>query len=33
MGWELHNGRVTETVRDTHKSSDFIAFLQKLDAS
>ena len=32
-GLDLHSGRVTETVRDTHKSSDFIAFLQKLDAS
>jgi transposase len=32
-GLDLHTGRVTETVRDTHKSSDFIAFLQKLDAS
>jgi len=32
-GLDLHTGRVTETVRDTHTSSDFIAFLQKLDAS
>jgi transposase len=32
-GLDLHSGRVTETVCDTHKSSDFIAFLQKLDAS
>ena len=32
-GLDLHSGRVTETVGDTHKSSDFIAFLQKLDAS
>jgi transposase len=32
-GLDLHTGRVTETVHDTHKSSDFIAFLQKLDAS
>jgi len=32
-GLDLHTGRVTETVRDTHKSSDFIAFLQRLDAS
>jgi transposase len=32
-GLDLHSGRVTEIVRDTHKSSDFIAFLQKLDAN
>jgi len=32
-GMDLHTGRVTEVVHDTHKSSDFIAFLQKLDAS
>ena len=31
-GLDLHTGQVTEIVRDTHKSSDFIAFLQKLDA-
>jgi len=31
-GLDLHTGRVIETVRDTHKSSDFIAWLQKLDA-
>ena len=30
-GLDLHTGQVTEIVRDTHKSSDFIAFLQKLD--
>jgi transposase len=30
-GLDLHSGRVTETVSDTHNSSDFIAFLQKLD--
>jgi transposase len=32
-GLDLHTGQVTEIVRDTHKSSDFIAFLRKLDAS
>jgi transposase len=32
-GLDLHTGRVTELVRDTHKSSDFIAWLQQLDAS
>ena len=32
-GLDLHTGRVTEVVRDTHKSSDFIAFLQQLHAS
>jgi transposase len=32
-GLDLHTGRVTETVSDTHKSNDFIALLQKLDAS
>ena len=31
-GLDLHTGQVTEIVRDTHKSSDFVAFLQKLDA-
>ncbi len=31
-GLDLHNGRITEIVSDTHKSSDFIAFLKKLDA-
>ena len=30
-GLDLHTGRVTETISDSHKSSDFIAFLQKLD--
>lgn len=30
-GIDLHSGIVTEVVRDTHKSADFIAFLQKLD--
>ncbi len=32
-GLDLHTGHVTEIVHDTHKSSDFIAFLQKLDAN
>jgi transposase len=31
-GIDLHNGRITEIVSDTHKSADFIAFLKKLDA-
>lgn len=31
-GLDLHRGQVIEIVRDTHKSSDFIAFLQRLDA-
>jgi transposase len=30
-GIDLHTGTVTEVVRETHKSADFIAFLQKLD--
>ena len=32
-GLDLHSGRVTEIVTNTHKSSDFIEFLTKLDAS
>lgn len=32
-GLDLHTGTVTEIVHDTHKSADFIAFLQKLDAA
>jgi len=32
-GLDLHNGRIVETVSDTHKSADFIAFLKKLDAA
>jgi transposase len=32
-GLDLHSGRVTETVSDTHNSSDFIAFLRKLDGA
>jgi transposase len=31
-GLDLHDGRITEIVRDTHASTDFIVFLQKLDA-
>jgi len=30
-GLDLHSGRIIETVSDTHKSADFIAFLKKLD--
>jgi transposase len=30
-GLDLHTGMVTDIVSDTHKSKDFIAFLQKLD--
>ena len=32
-GLDLHSGKVTETVSDTHNSADFIAFLQKLDSA
>jgi transposase len=32
-GLDLHTGMVTEIVSDTHKSSDFISFLTKLDAA
>ena len=32
-GLDLHTGRVIETISDTHNSADFIAFLQKLDAT
>jgi len=32
-GLDLHSGRVTETVSDTHNSRDFIAFLKKLDSA
>ena len=32
-GLDLHSGRVIETVSNTHKSSDFIAFLRKLDGA
>jgi len=31
-GLDLHSGKVIETVSDTHKSADFIAFLKKLEA-
>jgi transposase len=30
-GVDLHSGRLIETISDTHKSADFIAFLNKLD--
>lgn len=30
-GLDLHTGRITETVSDTHNSGDCIAFLKKLD--
>ncbi len=32
-GLDLHTGRVTEIVRDSHASADFIALLEKLDAN
>ena len=32
-GLDLHTGRVTEIVNNTHKSSDFIEFLTKLDVA
>jgi transposase len=32
-GLDLHTGRITETVSDTHNSADFIAFLKKLDGA
>jgi transposase len=32
-GLDLHTGRVTEIVRDSHASVDFIALLDKLDAN
>jgi len=32
-GLDLHTGRIIETVSDTHKSVDFIAFLKKLDGT
>ena len=32
-GLDLHSGRITEVVSDTHTSADFIAFLQKLNAT
>lgn len=32
-GLDLHSGKVIETVSDTHKSADFIAFLKRLEAN
>src|SRR5882762_10252845 len=32
-GLDLHSGRIIETISDTHKSADFIAFLKKVDAA
>jgi transposase len=32
-GLDLHSGRIIETVSDTHKSADFIAFLKKLEGA
>lgn len=32
-GLDLHSGRVSEIVSDSHKSSDFIRFLTQLDAT
>jgi transposase len=32
-GLDLHDGRITEIVSDTHNSTDFITFLKKLDAA
>ncbi len=32
-GLDLHSGRIIETISDTHKSADFIAFLKKLDTA
>jgi len=32
-GLDLHSGRIIETVSDTHKSADFVAFLKKVDAA
>ncbi len=32
-GLDLHSGRLTETIGNTHKSADFIAFLKKLDGA
>jgi transposase len=32
-GLDLHTGRIIQTVSDTHKSADFIAFLKKLDGA
>jgi transposase len=32
-GLDLHDGKITEIVSDTHNSADFITFLKKLDAA
>jgi transposase len=32
-GLDLHSGRLTETISNTHKSADFITFLKKLDSA
>ena len=32
-GLDLHDGRITEIVSDTHNSADFITFLKKLDTA
>ena len=32
-GLDLHSGRLTETIGNTHKSADFIAFLKRLDGA
>src|SRR6266581_4553999 len=32
-GLDLHSGRIIETVSNTHKSADFIAFLKTLDGA
>ena len=32
-GLDLHTGTIIETVSDSYKSADFIAFLKKLDGS
>jgi transposase len=32
-GLDLHSGRLIETVSNTHKSADFITFLEKLDGA
>lgn len=32
-GLDLHSGRLIETISNTHKSADFVAFLQKLDGA
>src|SRR6266851_4071115 len=32
-GLDLHTGRIIETISDTHKSADFVAFLKKLDGA